>query len=324
MATLGAYQRSAALKAAVDLDVFTGIEEGKATSSALAARSNAAERGMRILCDYLVVIGLLTKSKNRYFLTPDSAAFLSRKSPACMASMADFLCSPHIAEGFKDLTASVRRGGASPSAPSLQPEHPMWVEFARSMVPLMAKPAEMIADVLKADAAPAWKVLDVAAGHGIFGVTLARRNPRARIVALDWPNVLAVAQENASAAGVAQRFSTISGSAFDADFGKDYDVVLLTNILHHFDAATIGTLLRKVHAALRPGGKAVALEFVPNEDRVTPPQAAGFSIVMLAGTPAGDAYTFAEYRKMFADAGFSGVKNHPLLPTPESAVVATR
>jgi cyclopropane fatty-acyl-phospholipid synthase-like methyltransferase len=136
--------------------------------------------------------------------------------------------------------------------------------------------------------------------------------------------VLEVAQENAEAAGVASRFRTIAGSAFEAEFGGPYDVVLLTNFLHHFDAATCETLLRKVHAALTPGGRAVTLEFVPNEDRVTPPGAASFSFVMLGSTRAGDAYTFAEYRRMFGAAGFGDLELHDLPPTDERVVIAWR
>src|SRR6185369_2508977 len=95
------------------------------------------------------------------------------------------------------------------------------------------------------------------------------------------------------------RFETIPGSAFTADFGSGYDLVLLTNFLHHFDVPTNEALLRKVHAALKPGGRAVTLEFVPNEDRVSPPVAAEFSLMMLGNTPAGDAYTFSELDRMF-------------------------
>src|SRR5207248_3593706 len=113
------------------------------------------------------------------------------------------------------------------------------------------------------------------------GVTLARHNPKAKIVAVDWANVLQVAKENAQKAGVADRHSLLPGSAFEVDFGKDYDIVLITNFLHHFDLPTNEKFLKKVYAALKPGGRAVILEFVPNEDRVSPPESAGFALVML-------------------------------------------
>ena len=168
------------------------------------------------------------------------------------------------------------------------------------------------------------KVLDIAAGHGMFGITFAQHHPGAEVFAVDWPNVLEVAKENAQKLGVAERYSTIPGSAFDVAFGQGYDVVLLTNFLHHFDPPTCETLLRKVHAALSEGGRAVTLEFVPNEDRVSPPPPAAFSLMMPGSTPAGDAYTFAELERMFAEAGFSHSELHPLPPTIEPIVVSSK
>jgi hypothetical protein len=320
--TFNAYQRSNALHAAIELDLFTAIAEGATTAAALATRLKVAERGARILCDYLTVIGFLTKENGQWALTPDSAIFLDRRSPAYMGTMSGFLKAPGLKDTFSDLAAVVRKGG-SLGGGTIAPENPVWVEFARSMVPLMAMPADFIAGVVGADSGAACKVLDIAAGHGIFGVTIARRNPNARIVGLDWGMVLEVAKENAAKAGVADRYETIAGSAFDVDFGRDYDFVLLTNFLHHFNPATNEALLRKVHAALKPGGKAVTLEFVPNEDRISPPAAATFSLMMLGSTPAGDAYTFAELEAMFRNAGFGGSQAHKL-PGPQTVIVSEK
>jgi cyclopropane fatty-acyl-phospholipid synthase-like methyltransferase len=139
----------------------------------------------------------------------------------------------------------------------------------------------------------------------MYGITIATYNPAAQIYALDWPRVLEVAKDHARAAGVESRYHILPGSAFEVEFGSGYDLVLLTGFLHHFDPASIETLLRKVHRALAPGGRAVTVEFIPNDDRVTPPLAAAFSMVMLGVTRGGDAYTYAEYDRMFRNAGFS-------------------
>jgi ubiquinone/menaquinone biosynthesis C-methylase UbiE len=192
------------------------------------------------------------------------------------------------------------------------------------MAPAAQLTAELLAGVLASGGPIRGTVLDVAAGHGLFGVTLARHHPEARAVALDWPQVLEVAAETAAAAGVSDRFSKLPGSAFDVDLGRDHAVVLLTNFLHHFDPPTCVGLLRRVHAALAPGGRVAAVEFVPGADRVTPPEAGAFSLVMLATTPAGDAWTRSEYEEMFRAAGFGGIAVHDLQPTPQQAVVAVR
>ncbi|HEX8474346.1 MAG TPA: methyltransferase [Pyrinomonadaceae bacterium] len=323
--TISAYQRSAALRAALELDIFTAIGEGLQTVQTIAGRCLASERGVRILCDYLTVLGFLTKENQHYNLTPDSAMFLNKNSPAYVGGAADFLLTPMLLEGFANLAEAVRRGGtALPEAGSVAPEHPVWVEFARAMAPMTVMPAQLIAKLLEMEPGRKLKVLDIAAGHGIYGITLAQHNADAEIIALDWPNVLEVARENAQKAGVEGRFSTIEGSAFDVDFGRNYDVVLLTNILHHFDVEACKKLLRKVYDALADGGRAVTLEFVPDEDRVSPPASAMFSLVMLSSTPSGDAYTFAEFEQMFKETGFSRCELHQLPPTPQQLIIASK
>ncbi|MGH9787562.1 MAG: methyltransferase domain-containing protein [Candidatus Acidiferrales bacterium] len=319
------YQRTGALKAAIELDLFTAIGEGAETPADLAKQVKASERGTRILCDYLAVAGFLTKQKGRYRLTPDSATFLDRRSPACIGSTAAFLTSPMLREAFADVAAAVRKGGTVLGEEgTVAPEHPVWVEFARAMAPLAAMSAELISKLLKAESAGEWKVLDIAAGHGLYGITLARHNPKATVTAVDWPNVLALAEENARAAGVADRWTRRPGSAFAVEFGAGYDLVLVTNFLHHFDPPTCEKFLRRVHASLKPGGLAVTLEFVPNPDRVSPARAAQFSLIMLCSTPSGDAYTFAELEAMARNAGFARSQLHPLPPTDQSVVLSYR
>jgi 2-polyprenyl-3-methyl-5-hydroxy-6-metoxy-1,4-benzoquinol methylase len=321
--TVNAYQRTEAIKAALELDLFTALGEGRETARELAETCQTSERGMRILCDYLTVIGFLTKQDGRYQLTLDSAMFLDRRSPAFAGGITEFLLSPMLTEGFKDIAAAVRKGGTVMSEEgTVAPENPVWVKFARAMMPIMMLPAQIMARLVNGESDRKLKVLDIAAGHGVFGIAFAQQNPNAEIVALDWPSVLDVARENAQKAGVADRYRLLPGSAFDVDFGEDYDLVLLTNFLHHFDAATNEQLLRKVHAALADGGRAVTLEFSPNEDRVSPPISAAFSLVMLCSTPQGDAYTFPELERMFAGAGFSRSEFHQLPPTPQQVVIS--
>ncbi|HYL46539.1 MAG TPA: class I SAM-dependent methyltransferase [Candidatus Limnocylindrales bacterium] len=323
--TLNAYQRTSALKGAIELDVFTGIGEGSDTAEALAKRSRADARAMRILCDYLVILGFLNKAGNRYSLTADSAAFLDRRSPACMASMAGFLANQDVIDKYKDIAAVVRRGGAlNESEHTGDPNNPIWIEFARSMAPMQAMVAEGVAHLLDVDSAPKWKVLDIAAGHGMYGITVASHNPKAEIYAVDWPSVLEVAKEHARGAGVEARYHTLPGNAFEVDFGSGYDLILLTGFLHHFDPPTIEKLLRKVHSSLAPGGRAVTVEFVPNEDRVSPPLVAAFAMVMLGVTRSGDAYPFSEYERMFRNAGFSSSKRLHLPMGPQSVIVSEK
>jgi len=306
-----AHAQTAAIKTAVELEIFTAIAEGKTSPSAVAQRCDIAERGARILCDFLTIHGFLTKTGANYGLAPDSAMFLDRHSPAYVGSAIDFMLSERVMEAHAKLTDAVRSGRSALGEAALEPENPIWLRFAEAMAPLTMMPAQGAAAELRRSG-EVHKVLDIAAGHGIYGIAVAQQNPKAQVYAADWKNVLTVAQRNAQKAGVADRYHLLPGSAFESDFGHDYDLVLIPNFLHHFDLPTCARFLNKVHGALAADGRAAVIEFVPNADRVTPPSAAGFSLTMLAMTPSGDAYTFAELEKMAKDAGFTRVEISPV------------
>jgi 2-polyprenyl-3-methyl-5-hydroxy-6-metoxy-1,4-benzoquinol methylase len=319
--TLCAFQQTEALKGAVELGIFTHIAEGASSVEEIARRAQASERGMRILCDYLTIQGFLAKTGGRYSNSPTAQVFLNQRSPAYIGSMATFLAHPRLMECFHDMAGSVRKGGTV-SPGTLAPEDPVWVEFARSMAPFMTMTAEIVAKIVALPGA-AQKVLDISAGHGLYGIMVAKANPSAQIYAADWANVLEVARENAAKFGVAERFHTIPGSAFDSDLGSGYDLVLVPNFLHHFDPSTCVQLLRRLRGAMKPGATLAIVEFVPNEDRISPPMAAAFSLQMLGGTDAGDAYTFRELSQMVSDAGFRESRQLPLEPTPQTLISAT-
>jgi hypothetical protein len=320
MQSMWGYQTTAALRAAIGLDVFTAIGEGVGEPLALANRTGSAERGIRILADFLTTRGFLEKQNGTYGLTPSSAAFLDRRSPTYIGSTIDFMASPEMIElALSDPVAPVRNGGSTGLA-NVANDNPVWVKFARAMAPWAAPLAQGIAGRVAAWPMAPRKVLDIAAGHGLFGIMVGLALPAAEVTAVDWANVLEVSRENAGKMGVLGRYKTIAGSAFDVDWGNGFDLILMPNFLHHFDEGTCVGLLRKARASLSPVGRLLASEFVPNPDRISPPDPAAFSYAMLITTPHGDAYTEEEYARMARASGFSGVTCEPLLPTPQTLV----
>ena len=319
---VNAHQRTAALLAAIELDLFRAVGDGPGDVASIAHHCAASERGTRILCDFLVINGILAKENGTYKHTPSSAAFLDPRSPACMASVAQFMSNPAIHVAYDHLADVVRMGRTSlPGAGTVEPDNPVWVEFAEKMAPMMGPMAGPLGAVVLQGHTGPMRVLDIAAGHGLFGIEIAKQNPQARVTGLDWAKVLEVAVANARRVGVADRYDLLPGSAFEVDFGGPYDAVLLTNFLHHFDPPTNVSLLKKVHGALKPGGRAATLEFVPNEDRVSPPMPAAFSMIMLTTTAAGDAYTLKELTAMYDEAGFREVTPHPIPMSPHTVVM---
>src|SRR5436305_15333124 len=155
-----------------------------------------------MLCDYLTVQGFLTKTQDRYGLTPATEVFLTTTSPAWMGSVVEFLASPEMIALWLDDPVSYVRNGGAVGLGIIAPDHPVWVKFARAMVPFMRPAAQAVAQAVQGFPALPKRVLDIAAGHGLFGITLAQAISGAEITAVDWPAVLEVAQENAETAGV--------------------------------------------------------------------------------------------------------------------------
>ena len=318
-AVLG-FQKTASIRAAIELDLFTAIAAGASRAETIASRTGASERGVRILCDYLTVVGFLTKSGQSYSLTPSTQVFLDQRSPAYMGSIVTFLAGPENIGLLLDDPAAYVRNGGSEGLANIAPDNPVWVKFAEAMTPFVAPTAESIAAKVASWPHRPAKVLDIAAGHGLFGIAVAKAVPQAEIVALDWDNVLSVARRNAEAAGVANRYHTLAGSAFEVDWGAGFDLVLLPNFLHHFDRETCAGLLRKVRLSLAPGGRTLAVEFVLNPDRISPPMPAMFAGLMLGTTPKGDAYTAEDFAAIARAADFARITVTPLPPSPQSLV----
>lgn len=322
--TLNAFQRTGALKAAIELKLFTALADRPLAAPAIASTCRANERGIRILCDYLTVIGFLEKTGASYALTPTANVFLNEKSPSYIGTVAQFVASNDIMDMFRDVAGAVRNGGTlMPDGGSTKLDNELWVEFAKTMAPMMRPAAHFVADLI-GERRPQGdlRVLDIAAGHGLFGVSVAQRLPTAEIVAQDFDAVLNVALANAQNAGVADRYSLMPGDAMTVEFGGGFDCVLLTNFLHHFDVDTCKQLLKKVRDCLNPGGFTLTLEFIPNEDRVSPDTPAAFALTMLISTDAGDAYTFADYEQMFDAAGFAGSERFDIPNSPSRLMLS--
>src|SRR3954465_14232425 len=175
------FQKTAALKAALALDLFTVVHQESGDLDWIAARTGASARGIRILCDYLTVQGFLTKTQDRYGLTPATQAFLTTTSPAWLGSVVEFLAAPEMISLWLDDPVSYVRNGGAAGLGSIAPENPVWVKFARAMGPFMRPAAQAMADVVQGWPTPPKRVLDIAAGHGIFGITIAQAIPSAEI-----------------------------------------------------------------------------------------------------------------------------------------------
>ena len=172
----------------------------------------------------------------------------------CIAAAANFLCDSRLTGMVDSLTDAVRKGGtAMPDGGTTTPENDIWVQFAESMAPMMAMTAGALASALGEIAAGARKVLDIAAGHGMFGITLAQRNPQMRMVGLDWARFWK--WRSGMHTRLVWRIDILRFRVVLLMWILDRGTIwCLPNFLHHFRSEVNVELLKKVHGALAVRG----------------------------------------------------------------------
>ena len=316
--------RALALVAAIELDVFTRINAGKATAREIAADAGANETAMRRLLDAVVALGYLRRVKDRYALEPLAKACLVRGSDLYMEGVA--MIARGLTMGWMQLAEVVRSGKPAVQENSEARARQFFPVLVRSLFPANYIAARAVSAALARDRRhPIANVLDVAAGSGAWSIPFAERFPKARVTVLDFPEVTPIAREHAAAHGVADRYEFLEGNLREIDFGRDrYDLVILGHIVHSEGAEWGTSLIEKSAAALRQGGTLMIAEMVPNDTRTGPAPEMLFSLNMLIHTAEGDVFTMSDYRKWLRAAGLRNVKTLKTPAAPSPLILATK
>lgn len=299
-----AYAPTLIIASAVNQRVFDLLDAGPQTVRQVAQKSGASERGLTAILNALVGFQFLSRRGERYALTPESSAFLVSTKPAFLGAIYRHMSS-QIIPNWLQLDKVVRSGKPATAVNSQKTGAAFFAEFVEALFPMGYPAAKALGEHLKvAKSKKPIRVLDLAAGSGVWGIALAQQSPLVHISAVDWPPVLKVTKKVAARCGVADRLSTIPGDILKVDFGLGHNVATLGHILHSEGRERSRQLLRKVFKALEPGGTLVIAEFVVNDDRTGPPNALIFAVNMLVATDAGDTFTFKEMSDWMREAGF--------------------
>ena len=311
------------IRAALQHKIFDRLDESPKTVEELSQASGASKRGLTAILNALVGLELLARSNGRYSLTSESAAFLVSTKPGYHGAFFTHTLD-QIFQKWQQLPEVVRTGKPVQAANTQEEGAEFFASFVEALFPMGYPGARVLGEHLGvARSSGPIRVLDLAAGSGVWGIALAQQSPNVQISAVDWPVVLETTKRVAARHGVGDRLKTIPGDLLEADFGTGYQVAILGHILHSEGEKRSRRLLRKTFEALAPGGTIAIAEFVPNDERTGPANALIFAVNMLVNTDEGDTFTFAEISQWLREAGFINARQLEA-PAPSPLILANK
>jgi len=298
------FQRSRTFLTAYELELFTLLNDEERTSGEIAAAIGSDPRATDRLMNALTALGLLEKQDGRFRNAPVAASHLVKGKPDYMA------CFGHTANlwtTWSGLTEAVRRGKPADSLGAIGDRRTDWL---RPFIAAMHARARHTAGDLVAllDLEGVRRVLDVGGGSGVYAMAFARARRGITAVVFDLPAVVPLSRSYVQAEGLSAEVEVVEGDYLRDPLGGGYDLVFMSAVIHANSPEENLRLVAKAATALEPGGCLVIVDFLMNEDRSGPPQAALFALNMLVGTPAGDTYTESEVRAWMEQAGFRDMK----------------
>lgn len=318
---------SRVLSAAVQLNIFSRFADGEKTAEEVAKAGNTSLRGTRMLLDALTALGFLEKHGARYAALPEVRRYLVPSSAEYIGAVFE---NDRLWESWSRLAEAVQTGRPVRAVERQEEAEAFFPILIRSLHVINRDAARRLAAALCSRGAnpDGLRVLDVAAGSAVWSIPFAEADRKTRVTAQDFPGVLEHTRKFAEAGGVAEQFEYLPGNLREVDFGREkFDLALLGNIVHSEGEASSKALFRRLHAALRPGGRLVIIDFLPAEDRSGPPPAVLFALNMLVNTETGDTFTLSEYRAWLTESGYDAIETIDIgdhLDVRSPAIVAVK
>ncbi len=317
------------IDAAVRNGIFDALDRSPKSAKELAADLGLSERGASAVAGALVGYELLAKQTDgRYKLAPEAEAFLVSSKPGFHGGLFQHLQSDLIPNWLA--LAEVTRTGCPKTRVDQPGDGAAFFEgFVDSLFPMNYPAAQALAKTVLENhsrddgSKEPIKVLDLAAGSGVWGVAMAQASPRVHVTAVDFEPVLPVTRRTSQRFGLESRFNFVAGNIGDANFGRGYSVAILGHILHSEGAGHSRALLKRVFEALRPGGTIAIAEFLVNAEHTGPPSSLTFAVNMLVHTTDGTTFSFEEIGSWLKSEGFENIRLLDV-PAPSPLILAER
>jgi hypothetical protein len=313
----GKYWETCTLHAAVKLDLFTNLGTDALEGTEIAGRLDGDRRGVSTLLNALVAMGLLTRTDGKYSNTPAAMAYLSKGSEQYVGFM--IMHHHHLVESWGHLDRAVLSGKPVRGRASFGKEE-LLQGFLMGMHTLARQLAPKVSEAL--DLSGRSHLLDLGGGPGTYAVNFCLKNPGLRATVFDLPTSRPFAEGSIRKAGLEGRVDFLAGSYLEDTIPRDYDVAWLSQILHGEGPEACRLIIERAVSALQPGGLIVVHEFLLQDTLDGPLFPALFSLNMLLGTSAGQAYSEGQVRDMLAGAGVRDIRRLPFQGPNDSGLIA--
>ena len=312
------------LEAAIRHHVFDVLDAGPMNISEVEKATGASTRGLTAVMNALVGLNFLSKDEQgRYALTPESAMFLVSTKPSFQGGLIKH-CSEQLIPRWLHINEVVATGKPVTPVNVEKSGGEFFHDFVLDIFPMSYPAAQTLAAHLNyGSAGGSVRILDLAAGSGVWGIAQAQASPRIQVTAVDWPEVIDITKKTSARFGLSDRFRFVEGDLLETDFGSGFDVATLGHILHSEGEERSRKLIAKTFAALGSGGTIAVQEFLVNKERTGPVNGLFFAVNMLVNTQHGDTWSFEEIGAWLEEAGF---RNPRLLesPGPSPLILATK
>jgi len=298
------FMESRILLSAAELNLFAVLNSAPLSAQEAAGRIGANLRALTVLLDALSAMGLLVKQGETYQCTHSTSSVLSKDAPNSILPMV--LHTAHLWKRWTNLTDVVQGTLASKDGGRLSRSPEELRAFIEAMHVIAAPRAQEV--VVAANPGSAKALLDVGGASGTYTIAFLRAVPEMKAALFDKPEVIEMAREHLSKAGMLDRVTLVPGDFYRDDLPPGNDLAFVSAIIHQNSPGQNLDLFNKVFRSLNRGGRILIRDHVMEPDRIDPRDGAIFAVNMLLGTPGGGTYTFDEIKTGLSQAGFTGIR----------------